>query len=270
MDRPFENKLAVVTGAASGIGAAVCRRFAQAGAKIALLDRDEKELAARAAEIEAGGAEALPLPMDVTDEASCAQAMAEAVQRFGGIDVLVNCAGTTLRAPFAECTTAVLRKVMEVNFFGYVHCTRAVLPSLRARKGSIVAVSSIAGFAPVLGRTGYCASKHALHGLFNTLRAELKPEGVHVMIVCPGFTRTNLQTHALGGDGGAAREPRTQCGREASPESVAEALFDGVVKRKRWLVLTGVGKLSRWLVALCPALYDRLMIRNLKKSKEAL
>lgn len=270
MDRGMKDKIIVVTGAASGIGAAICSRFAQAGAKIVLLDRDRDQLTARAAELRTSGAEALPLVSDVTDEASCNQAMGEAVQRFGGIDVLVNCAGTTLRAPFVECTTAVLRKVMEVNFFGYVNCTLAALPSLRARRGTIVAISSIAGFAPVLGRTGYCASKHALHGLFNTLRAELKPEGVHVMIVSPGFTRTNLQTHALGGDGGVAQEPRTQYGREASAESVAEALYDGVVKRKRWLVLTRVGKLSRLLVTLCPALYDRLMIRNLNKSKEAL
>ncbi|MCX5855264.1 MAG: SDR family oxidoreductase, partial [Deltaproteobacteria bacterium] len=192
------------------------------------------------------------------------QAMEDVIKRYGGIDVLVNCAGTTLRAPFTDCTISVLRKVMDVNFFGYVNCTKAALPSLMERKGSIVVISSIAGFAPVLGRAGYCASKHALHGLFNTLRVELRSTGVHVMIVCPGFTKTNLQSRALAGNGGMAKDPRTQYGKESSPERVAEAVYDGVMSRKRWIVLTAVGKLVHLLCKVSPALYDWIMARNLK------
>jgi NAD(P)-dependent dehydrogenase (short-subunit alcohol dehydrogenase family) len=262
----MKDKVIVVTGAASGIGAAICQRFGREKAKIALLDMNAAALDAQAEALRAQGLEALRILCDVTKEESCTAAMAQVFDRFGAIDVLVNCAGTTLRAPFAECTAAVLRKVMEVNFFGYVHCTMAALPGLVKNKGVIVAISSIAGFAPVVGRTGYCASKHALHGLFNTLRAELKGAGVHVMLVCPGFTRTNLQERALAGNGSIAGEPRTQFGRESSPESVAEAVYRGVLKRKRLVVLTAVGKLSRLLFTLSPALYDAMMVRNLKKS----
>jgi NAD(P)-dependent dehydrogenase (short-subunit alcohol dehydrogenase family) len=270
MDENMKDKVIVVTGAGSGIGAAICRRFAREKAKIALLDMSEDALKAQTELLQAEGVEAFPVLCDVTKEESCSQAVADVIGRWGGIDVLVNCAGTTLRAHFADCTVAVLRKIMDVNFFGYVNCTKAALPSLTARKGSIVAISSIAGFAPVLGRTGYCASKHALHGLFNTLRAELKEAGVHVMIVCPGFTKTNLQSRALAGDGGPARDPRTKYGKESSPDLVAEAVYDGVMNRKRWIVLTAVGKLSRLLCSVSPSLYDWMMIRNLKKSKEDL
>jgi len=264
----MKDRIIVVTGAASGIGAAICRRFGRENTKIAMLDMDEAALNGQTAALQAKGQEAFPIACDVTREESCARAMEDVIKRYGGIDILVNCAGTTLRAAFVDCTVSVLRKVMDVNFFGYVNCTKAALPSLIERKGSIVVISSIAGFVPLLGRTGYCASKHALHGFFNTLRAELKQTGVHVMIVCPGFTKTNLQSRALAGDGGRAREPRTRYGKESSPDTVAEAVYKGVLSRKRWIVLTAVGRISRLLFTLSPALYDRMMIRNLNKTKE--
>lgn len=262
----MKDRVIVVTGAASGIGAAVCERFGREHARVALLDMNEDALRKQTETLRSRGIDAFPVVCDVTQEASCARAMEAVIARYGGVDVLVNCAGTTLRANFTDCTVAVLRKVMDVNFFGYVNCTKAALPNLVRRKGSIVAISSAAGFAPVLGRTGYCASKHAIHGFFNTLRAELKPAGIHVMIVCPGFTKTNLQTRALAGDGGPATDPRTTCGKEASPDLVAEALYNGVIRRKRLLVLSLVGRLSYLLCRVSPSLYDWLMARNLKAS----
>jgi len=263
-DESMKGKIIVVTGAASGIGAAICQRFGRENAKIALLDMSEDALNTQTGVLQTQGHEAFSIACDVTQEESCAQAMEDVIKRYGGIDVLVNCAGTTLRAPFTDCTISVLRKVMDVNFFGYVNCTKAALPSLMERKGSIVVISSIAGFAPVLGRAGYCASKHALHGLFNTLRAELRNTDVHVMIVCPGFTKTNLQSRALAGNGGMAKNSRTLYGKESSPDRVAEAVYDGVMRRKRWIVLTAVGKFSHLLCKVSPALYDWIMTRNLK------
>jgi NAD(P)-dependent dehydrogenase (short-subunit alcohol dehydrogenase family) len=266
----MKGKIIVVTGAASGIGAAICQRFGRENARIALLDMSEDALNTQAGILRTKGHEAFPIVCDVAREESCAQAVEDVIKRYGGIDCLVNCAGTTLRAPFTDCTISVLRKVMDVNFFGYVNCTKAALPSLIERKGSIVVISSIAGFVPVLGRAGYCASKHALHGLFNTLRAELRNTGVHVMIVCPGFTKTNLQSRALAGNGGIAKDPRTQYGKESSPDRVAEAVYAGVMGRKRSIVLTAVGKISHLLFKVSPALYDWIMARSLKESKEDL
>jgi short-subunit dehydrogenase len=128
-----------------------------------------------------------------------------------------------------------------------------------------VVISSHAGYAPLLGRTAYSASKHALHGLFETLRTEVKDQGVHVMMVCPGFTKTSLQDRALGGNGEVTRHPQSKVGREDTPEHVAEKVFRGIIRRKRLLVLTPVGKTTYWLSRLAPGLYERIMARQLKQ-----
>jgi NAD(P)-dependent dehydrogenase (short-subunit alcohol dehydrogenase family) len=157
---------------------------------------------------------------------------------------------------------------MVVDFFGAAYCTKAALASLLARRGSVVAVSSVAGFAPLAGRTGYAAAKHALHGLFETLRVEHARDGLHVLLVCPGFTRTGIEAAALGGDGGRATAARTTVGRMADPRDVAEAIYRGVLGRRRMLVLGPVAKTSFALTRFAPALYDRLMMRSLKPSRE--
>jgi len=125
-------------------------------------------------------------------------------------------------------------------------------------------MESIAGVSPLPGRTGYCASKHAFHGLFTTLRCEIREKGVHVMIVYPGFIRTNLQDRALGGDGGIAAHPRTLVGKQTPPEQVAEAVYAGALKRKHLLVLTPMGKLGYWISRMTRAVYERLIERQVK------
>jgi short-subunit dehydrogenase len=158
----------------------------------------------------------------------------------------------------------VFEKVMAVNFFGALYCTQAALAGLKASRGMIIVNESIAALAPVLGRSAYCASKHALHGLFTTIRAELKEAGVHVLIACPGFTATALQTRALGPDGRVTTKSRTMAGSEASAEKVAEAIFEAAQRHRRLLVMTPVGKLTYWLNRLAPGLYEYLMIRQLR------
>lgn len=261
----MKDSVVVVTGAASGIGAALCDRFGGQGARIALLDMDEEGLLAEERRLRDRKIETLALQCDVTDAARCRAGIEEIIRHFGGIDVLCNNAGITQRGPFVEAEISMYRRVMDVNFFGALHCSRAAVASLIERKGVIIVTSSIAGLAPVLGRTGYCASKHALHGFFGTLRAELRPYGVHVMIVCPGFTRTNLQARALDGDGAPTSHPQSKVGREASPEDVADAVYRGALKRKNLLVLTTVGKVTFWLYKVAPALYERAMARSLRE-----
>lgn len=262
--RNMTQKIAVVTGAASGIGAAIARRFARQGAHLGLLDIDEKGIAAMAAEFRHAGINALSLACDVSKESDCKDAVGKIMDHFGGIDILVNNAGITQRGAFVDTQTSVFRKVMEVNFFGALHCTQAAMNSLIARKGMIIVIESIAGMAPLLGRSGYCASKHALHGLFTSLRAETRSSGVHVMIVCPGFVETNLQTRALGGNGRVTRHPQSRVGGQLTPERVADAVYQGVIKKKHLLVLSPVGKLTYWLNRFAPLLYERLMARKLK------
>ena len=197
--RAFADRVVVITGGAGGIGAALGHAFSRGGARVALLDRDRAGLDRVVAELPMG--RAMGVPLDVCDEAACAAAMDEVCLAWGGIDVLVNNAGISHRSLFSDTDTSVLRRVMDVNFFGAVHCTAAALASIRARRGLIVAMSSVAGFAPLVGRTGYCASKHALHGFFDSLRTELRGDGVAVMMVCPSFIATQIDARALSGAG---------------------------------------------------------------------
>lgn len=263
-NRNLENKVAVVTGAASGIGAAISHRFGKAGAKIGLLDMDETGVHAEAGKLRAAGADAVGIRCDVVDAAQCASAMNLICDRFGGIDVLVNNAGITQRSAFLDTRLSVYRRVMDVNFFGSLNCTRAAVASLIERRGSIIVIESLAGVTPLLGRTGYCASKHALHGFFTALRPELKADGVHIMIVCPGFVETNLQTRALGGDGQVTNHPQTVVGKPTSAEHVADAIYRGLLDKRHLLVLTSVGKLAYWISRLTPVLYERLMARQVE------
>jgi NAD(P)-dependent dehydrogenase (short-subunit alcohol dehydrogenase family) len=211
------------------------------------------------------GRDALALGCDVSDQAACQRSIAAVMQQFGGIDVLINNAGITHRSAFADTDAAVFQRVMAVNFFGALYCTQAALPSLRQRRGLIVAISSIAGFAPLYGRSGYAASKHACQGLFASLRTELAGTGVSVMIVCPGFTATGIGSAALDGDGQVTRHPQSTVGRVATPERVAEAVFEAAVRGRRLLVLTAVGKTALVMTRTFPALYERLMVRSLRR-----
>ena len=154
---------------------------------------------------------------------------------------------------------------MDVNFFGSLYCTKAALPNLIQTKGLIIVNESIAGVAPLLARTGYSASKHALHGLFTSLRCELRHKGVHVMIVCPGFIRTNLQTRALCGNGKIATHAQTRVGKEDTPENVAKQIVKGILNKKSILVLTFMGKLGYLVSRLSPLLYEYIMTRQFKK-----
>ena len=264
----FKNKVVVVTGGASGIGFALCKRFAADGAKIALLDMDGEALGEARKSLAASGADCTGLVCDVSNRRECEDAIARILRQYGGIDVLVNNAGITQRGAFRATRIEVFEKVMAINFFGSLYCTKAAIESLVERKGLIIVNESVAGLAPLLGRTGYSASKHALQGLFTSLRTELFGTGAHVMIVCPGFVRTNLQTRALGGDGKVTDHPQSTVGSQDTPEEAAESIYRAAVKRKNLLVMTPVGKLSYWISRLAPAVYERIMARQLRAELE--
>ena len=203
--RDFTGKVVVITGAAGGLGRALARAFAIEGARIAALDRDAAGAEALAGELRANGRPALGLACDVTDATACESAMAAVLAAWGRIDVVINNAGITHRSALRRTDPAVTRRVMEVNFFGAVNCTRAAMDALCASRGLIIVISSVAGFAPLIARTGYAAAKHALHGFFESLRTELVDDGVEVLIVCPSFIDTGIDRNALGGDGEPAR-----------------------------------------------------------------
>jgi NAD(P)-dependent dehydrogenase (short-subunit alcohol dehydrogenase family) len=186
------------------------------------------------------------------------------LETWGRIDVLVNNAGAVHRSAFADTDVEVYRKVMDVNFLGSLHCAKAALPSLLRSKGLIVVTSSIAGVAPLYGRTGYAASKHALHGLFESARSELAESGVRVLMVCPSFTRSPFEGHAMGADGAPAGTQRSMTGRLAEPEEVADAVVEAAGKGRQLLVLSVTGKLAYYLSRMAPRFYQRAMVKRLQ------
>lgn len=264
----FERKVVLITGGCAGIGRALAMRLAQAGARLAIFDLQQTELDSLVQHLrDHHNCEALGVCCDVADAAAVTQAVALACERFGGIDVLINNAGITQRSTFAETELAVFQRIMAVNYFGAVHCTKAALPSLIARRGQIIVLSSLSGFAPLLYRSAYNASKHALHGLFETLRAELKGSGVNVMLVCPGFTATDLRKNALVGDGSMAQQPPLAIGTVASAQDVAEAIYRGALQRRRLLVLSNINWRARLLARFFPRLFERVLLPRLSGLK---
>lgn len=258
-----------MTGAGGGLGRAIALRFAAAGARIVTLDKDAAGIESLRATIEQRGGQCLALSCDVTDAEACARAIAAGIERFGTLDVLVNNAGMSQRSGFAVTDLAVIRRVMEVNFFGAVHCTAAALPHLLAARGLIVAVSSVAGYTPLIARTGYAASKHALHGFFESLRTELAPQDVGVMMVCPSFIATRIDRNAIGGDGLPVRHAQVTTGDRLSPESVADRIFAGAVQNRRLLLIGRTARAAWWVSRLAPSLYEKLMARRLSGELES-
>ena len=262
--RSFVGRTVVVTGAAGGLGRSLSLRFAAAGARIAALDRDTTGLETLGRTLQSRGTECLTHACDVTDAPACASAMAAVAARFGRIDVLVNNAGIAHRSAFADTSLDVIRRVMDVNFFGAVHCTHAALPALRAARGQIITISSVAGFAPLIGRTGYAASKHALHGFFDSLRTEVEDDGVGVLLVCPSFIDTGIDRAALGADGQPAATARKTTGGQTTPDEVADAIFRAATHDRSMLLFSPTAKAAWWLTRLWPGRYAALMKRRLK------
>lgn len=260
--RKLEGKNVVITGGGGGLGSALGREFGYSGANVALLDIDYGAAVVAADRVTTS--KAVAIECDVTDWDSCALAIATAERELGPTDILINNAGLAHRSAFAETDLSVLYRIMDINFWGSVYCTKAALATITERRGAIAVVSSTAGFAPLLGRSGYAASKHALHGLFGTLRTELSGTGVDVMIVAPSFIDTPLRDHTLGGDGEVTDHPQSRVGAMASAEDVAERIVWGIERRRSTLVLGRVGIITRYLNAIAPGTYERMMTKKLK------
>lgn len=262
--RELRGRVVVITGGAGGIGRALARVFGNAGAKIAIVDLPSSPLEETARELEQTGIEACALPCDITDPEQVQETMSTVRRSLGAIDVLINNAGIVHRSAFEATRSEVFRRVMEVNLFGALHCTQDCLPDILERRGMVIAVSSIAGLAPLYGRSGYAASKHAMHGLFESLGAEVANRGVDVLMVCPSFVETGLEASTLGADGERISRPRSKVGKLGSPDDVAAEVLKAARAGRRRLILTPVGKTSALLSRLAPGLYQRLMIRSLR------
>lgn len=265
----MKQKVVVITGGSSGIGKALAEKFGQEGSKVLITGRKEKELFEAVKELQQKGINIQGFQADVTNEEDNRLMAAEAIRLFGTIDVLINNAGISMRAAFSEVDLNVVKQVMDINFYGVLHATKYCLPEIIKNKGSVVGVSSIAGFRGLPGRTGYSASKFALNGFLEVLRTELMHTGVHVLTACPGFTASNIRKRSLTKDGTAQGEsPRVE-EKMMTAEECANHIYHAVVKRKRTLILTAQGKLAVWLNKWWPSMADRLVYSVMSKERNS-
>lgn len=265
----MDKKVVVITGASGGIGEALAGVYASHGFNVVIAARDKTKLTEVAVRLKDFPGEILEIVCDVSSEADCRRLIESAINKFKRIDVLINNAGISMRALFADLDLSVIRKVMDVNFWGTVYCTKFALPHLLESKGSVVGISSIAGKKGLPGRTGYSASKFAMEGLLETIRTENIKKGLHVLIACPGFTASDIRKNALANDGSRQGEsPRAET-KMMSAQRVAELIYDAVAGRRRDLVLTVNGRLTVFLNKFFPSLMDRLVYRHMAKEPDS-
>jgi short-subunit dehydrogenase len=253
----FKDKVAIVTGASSGIGLATATLLAKYKAKVVLAARSEDKLNELSREL-SQYTEVLSVKTDVSVESDCRNLIEQTIARFGRIDILINNAGISMRAMFRDLDLNVIRRLMDVNFWGTVYCTKYALPYLLESKGSVVGVISTAGYKGLPGRTGYSASKFAINGFLDTLRSEHLYDGLHVMIYAPGFTASNIRKTALMADGSMQGETPREEGKMMTSEKVGMIMLNHIRRRSRRATLTFTSKLLLVLTRLFPTITDHM------------
>jgi dehydrogenase/reductase SDR family member 7B len=259
MSRRFEDKVVWITGASSGIGAALAEAFAREGAKLVLSARRRAELEQVAART---GGEPLVLPLDLAQADTFPAAVTAVLERFPRIDVLVHNGGISQRALVKDTQLDVDRRIMEVNYFGTVALTKAALPSMtKAKTGHFVVVSSVMGKLGTPQRSAYAASKHALHGFFDCLRAEVSDDGLAVTLVCPGYIRTEISKNALTGDGSPTNRTGDDIAAGYPPDRTAQQILAAISSKKSEVYVGGPGKerLALLLKRFTPGLLEPIL-----------
>jgi short-subunit dehydrogenase len=264
----FTRRVVVVTGASEGIGRAFCLALAPQQPRLVLAARNRDRLESLAEECLRLGAEALVVPTDVTEEASCRALIDATVAAFGGIDVLVNNAGGTMWTRLDQVRDLGLyERLMRLNYFGSLYPTFHALPHLKRTRGRLVAVSSMAGLIGVPERTGYAAAKHAVVGFFESLRIELAGDSVSVTLVCPDFVASEIHTRALGADGRPLGVNPMAGSDIMSAEACAALMVDAIARRERLLLTSARGRLARWLHLIAPRRIDALAAKAIREKK---
>lgn len=264
----FYGNVIVVTGASEGIGRALCKALAPQRPKLVLAARNAERLESLATECRALGAEALVVAGDLCSEEQCRVLVAATIERYGRLDTLVANAGRTMWARVDEIRDGgIFREVMELNYFSLVWLTLAALPHLKAARGRIVPVASVAGLTGVPSRSGYCASKHAVVGFFDSLRIELAGTGVTVTTVCPDFVVSEIHRRALDGAGKPLGESPMQEAKIMTADECAVLMVAAMAARQRMLITSTRGKLGRFLKIFAPGVIDRIAARAIAERK---
>ncbi|TVR82068.1 MAG: SDR family oxidoreductase [Chitinophagaceae bacterium] len=269
MAKDFKGKVVIITGASSGIGEALARSFSKTGAKIVLAARSLEKLNALQKELHNENPNIIVVKTDVSEEDDCQNLINRALSEFNHIDILINNAGISMRALFEDLDLSILKKLMDVNFWGMVYCTKYALPHLLKSKGSVVGISSIAGYRGLPARSGYSASKFAMQGFLESLRTENLYKGLHVLTVCPGFTSSNIRNQALTADGSSQKETPLDEKKIMSAEEVSQRVLKAILKRKKIIILTTLGKLTVFLNKWFPGYMDKLSFNHMAKENDS-
>jgi short-subunit dehydrogenase len=274
----MQDKVVIITGASSGIGKALAFECARRGANLVLASRRTGQLEfireqilqqAESNRLRSSAVSLLNVTTDVTNEDDCHRLIDCAIEYFGRIDVLINNAGISMRAIFDEVNLEVIRKVMSTNFWGTVYCSKYALPYLLQTKGSLVGISSVAGYKGLPGRSGYSASKFAMQGFLEVVRIENRKKGLHVLIACPGFTTSHIRNLALSKDGTIQGETPLDESRLMPAEDVAKRICKAIKQRKRNLILTTPGKMTVFLNKFFPYFMDKLVYQHMAKEPDS-
>lgn len=258
-------KVAIITGGSSGIGRSLVLKYASEGYAVAFTGRNASRMNEVVEKLD--GKPCLALELDASNEDDNKKMVEETINKFGRLDVLVCNAGVSMRALFEDIDLKVFRQLMDINFYGAIYATKFALPHLLKSKGMIVAISSINGLRSTPARSAYTSSKFAVQGFFESLRTEVMTRGVHVLVVCPGFTSSNIRNAALTADGKSQGESPRNEKEMMSPEEVAERTFQAAKKNKRDLILTKRGRAAVFLNKIIPGKLD-WMIYNVMKKEE--
>lgn len=252
-----------ITGASSGIGEATAKKFSQEGYRVIISARNEEELNRVKSEC-SNPADVQVLPLDLVEIDSFDGKVSQAIPFFGKVDIILHNGGISQRSLIKETGLEVDRKLMEVNFFGTVALTKAILPHFVVRKtGQFAVVSSLVGKFGSPFRSSYAASKHALHGFFDTLRAEHFQDNITVTMICPGFIRTNVSVNALTADGSALGKMDEAQAKGMSPEACASEIYAAIARKKEEVYIGGKETFAVHLKRFFPAIFSKII----KKAK---
>lgn len=260
-------KVAIVTGGSSGIGKSLVLKYSSEEYAVAFTGRNKERMAQMASEL--GDKPHLALELDAAGKTDNQKLVDETIKAFGRIDVLICNAGISMRALFEEAELEVFEKLMDINFYGAVYATKFALPHLLESRGTIIAISSINGWRSTPARSAYSSSKFAMQGFFESLRTEVMNRGVHVLVVCPGFTSSNIRNVALTADGKSQGESPREEQKMMTCEEVAERTFKAAKHKKRDLILTFQGKMAVLLNKIIPSRLDKMVYKMMKKEPDS-
>lgn len=251
----FEGKTIVISGIARGIGKALALQAGEWGMQVAGFDLRKEDLVLLEIELKKNSVAFHLEEVDIRDENSCKKFVENTVQKLGGIDMLINNAGITHIAPENETSVAAMKRLIDINFNGMAQLSHYALPEIIKNQGTLAGVSSVAGYSPLLYRTAYAASKHAVWGYLASLRAEMRDKNVQVLTICPSFVATDLQESQQ-------KYFKNTTNEALTPAYVANEIIEAIQERKDLILIGSTAKKVYWLNRFFPGIYEWIMIRK--------